>query len=171
MNRRYRPQLVVLTCLLLVGCFNPFAPGFDESGSPTPSILADQTTIEGVFQNFRHSYAFKDTTIYSRLLAANFVFVWRDFERGLDVSWGRDEEMRTTHGLFLNVQNLNLVWNNVISFAGDSLKSSVTRGFNLTITFNPNFIERIDGYANLTLERRGIGDIWKITRWRDESNF
>jgi len=169
--RGYIQTGLSMVCLLTGGCLNPFAPRFDETGGPSGSILGDQKTVEGVFQNFRYSYTFRDTTIYSQLLAPDFVFVYRDFERGLDVSWGRDEDMRTTHGLFLNVQNLDLVWNNIISFAGDSLKSSVTRGFNLTVTFNPNFIERVDGYANLTLERRGMGDIWKITRWRDESNF
>ena len=156
---------------LLAGCLNPFAPGFDEKIGTEGSILGDQTTLEGLFQNFRYSYSFRDTTIYTQLLEKSFVFVYRDFERGLDVSWGRDEDMRTTYLLFQNVQNLDLVWNNIISFSGDSLKLNVTRGFNLTVTFNPGYIERVDGYANLTLERKGSADIWMISRWRDESNF
>ncbi len=164
-------MILFLALSALAGCLNPFAPGFDESAGTSDSILGDQTTVEGLFQNFRYSYSFKDTTIYSQLLEKNFVFIYRDFDRGLDVSWGRDEDVRTTYGMFQGAQNLDLVWNNIISFSGDSLKSNVTRGFNLTVTFNPNFIERVDGYANLTLERKNLGDIWKISRWRDESNF
>lgn len=165
------PRSILLGLFLLAGCINPFAPGFDETGGAANSILGDQKTVEGVFQNFRYSYSFRDTTIYSQLLDRNFVFVYRDFDRGFDVSWGREEDVRTTYGLFQNVQNLDLVWNNIISFSGDSLKSNVTRGFNLTVTFNPNDIDRVDGYANLTLERKSLADIWKISRWRDESNF
>ena len=160
-----------LLILIATGCLNPFAPGFDESSSPRNSILGDQTTVEGVFQNFRYSYSFRDTTIYSQLLDRDFVFVYRDYDRGFDVSWGREEDMRSTYGLFQNVQNLDLVWNNIISFSGDSLKSNVTRGFNLTVTYNPSDIDRVDGYANLTMERRSLGGVWKISRWRDESNF
>ena len=170
--RANAPRSVLFGALLLLaGCLNPFAPGFDENAGVANSILGDQKTVEGVFQNFRYSYSFRDTTIYSQLLDRNFVFVYRDFDRGFDVPWGREEDMRTTYGLFQNVHNLDLVWNNIISFSGDSLKSNITRGFNLTVTFNPNDITRIDGYANLTLERKNLADIWKISRWRDESNF
>jgi hypothetical protein len=169
---RYSVVFIALLFLLFVGgCLNPFAPGYDDSAGAVNTILGDQRTIEGLFQNFRFSYTFRDTTIYNRLLDRNFVFIYRDFDRGLDVSWGIDEDVRTTYLLFQNAQNLDLVWNNIIAFSGDSLKSNVTRGFNLTVTFNPNFVERVDGYANLSLQRGGLEENWRIVRWRDESNF
>jgi hypothetical protein len=171
MSRNLARLAVFLLLLLIAGCLNPFAPGFDQTLGPQNSLLGDQTTIEGVFQNFRYSYTFRDTTIYSQLLDREFSFVYRDYDQGFDVSWGRDEDMRTTYGLFQNVQNLDLVWNDIISFSGDSLKSNVTRGFDLTVTFNPNDVTRVYGYANLTLERNNLGGIWKISQWRDESNF
>jgi hypothetical protein len=157
--------------LPIAGCLNPFAPAFDENLGPQNSLLGDQTTVEGVFQNFRYAYTFRDTTIYSQLLDREFVFVYRDYDRGFDVSWGHDEDMRSTYGLFQNVQNLDLVWNNIISFSGDSLKSNVTRGFDLTVTYSPSDVDRVYGYANLTLERNRSGGIWKISQWRDESNY
>jgi hypothetical protein len=160
-----------LVLLPIVGCLNPFAPAFDENLGPQNSLLGDQTTVEGVFQNFRYAYTFRDTTIYSQLLDREFVFVYRDYDRGFDVSWGHDEDMRSTYGLFQNVQNLDLVWNNIISFSGDSLKSNVTRGFDLTVTYSPSDVDRVYGYANLTLERNRSGGIWKISQWRDESNY
>ncbi|MDD8018886.1 MAG: hypothetical protein PHP42_10975 [Bacteroidota bacterium] len=163
------------TCLtafvLLLGCSNPFAPKLDTSTESNTSILGDQRSIDGVFQNFKQAYAFRDSTIYGQLLAPNFLFVYRDYDKGVDVFWGHDDDVRTTYGLFQNVQRLDLVWNTIISASGDSLKQSVTRNFNLTVTFSPSDIVRVDGYANLTLERARESDVWRITRWRDESNF
>ena len=62
---------------------------------------------------------------------------------GADVSWGRDEEMRVTYGLFENAQKLDLIWNNIIAISDDS--SNIIRSFNLTITFNPSDVIFIDG--------------------------
>lgn len=161
------------TAMLAAGCTNPFAPGLDDSPSGGTSILGDQHQIDGVFQNFKQAYAFRDTTIYGQVLAQNFIFIYRDYDKGVDVFWGRDEDIRTTHGLFQNVQRLDLVWNTIISSSvePDSLKATIVRNFNLTVTFSPSDIVRVDGYANWTLERTVTTDVWKITRWRDESNF
>ncbi len=157
---------------MISGC-NPFAPEFDSTLGSDDSVLGDQMTVEGVFENIRYAYAFQDTTIYGQLLNSNYSFIYRDYDRGLDLSWGRDEEMRVTHGLFRNTQRLDLVWNNIISKSDDSLglRSVVNRNFNLTVTFNPSDIVRIDGYVNLLLTRSKPDTKWEITRWKDESNF
>ncbi len=157
----------------IVGCDNPFAPKLDTSLSDGQTILGDQTQIEGVFQNFKQAYAFRDSTIYGQLLAENFIFIYRDYDKGVDVFWGRDDDIRSTYGLFQNVQRLDLVWNTIIvsNMEPDSLKGTITRNFNLTVTFGANDVVRVDGYANWTLERSKTGEIWKIVRWRDESNF
>jgi len=151
----------------LQGC-NPFAPGLDTT--PAESTC-DPTSIEGVFQCFRKSYTFRDTTLYGGLIDPNFVFVYRNYDLGIDVTWGRDDEMRTTYGLFQNAQKLDLIWNNITSSLAESTSVNIVRGFALTIVFNPTNIERIDGYANLIFTRRAGGEPWKIVRWRDESNF
>ncbi len=154
--------------LVLAACINPFAPGRDD----TPGESAcDPHTIDGLFTCFRAAYSFRDTTLYGQLLDPNFVFVYRNYDLGIDVTWGRDDEMRTTYGLFQNTQKLDLIWNNITSTASDSTRVTVVRGFNLTIVFNPSDIERIDGYANLIFERTRVSDPWRIVRWRDESNF
>jgi hypothetical protein len=158
----------IVLCLPLVACVNPFAPGRDDS--PAASTC-DPMSITGMFQCFQTAYTFRDTTAYGPLLAEDFVFIYRDYDRGIDVTWGRDDEMRSTYGLFRNAQKLDLIWNNIVSTAQDSNQVTVVRGFNLTITFNPTDIERVDGYANLTFERGRVTDPWKILRWRDESNF
>lgn len=130
-------------------------------------MISDQLNVEGIFQNFQYAYAFKDTLIYSQLLNKNFTFSYRDYDLGADVSWGRDDEMKVSSGLFQNSQRLDLVWNNINSISGDS--SRIVRSFNLTITFNPTDIIFIDGRVNLTLSKEN--NKWKILRWIDESNF
>ncbi len=158
--------------LVLASC-NPFAPGFDASLGTDTSILGDMTTVDGVFQNIKYAYTFRDTTIYGQLFNSNYTFLYRDYDRGVDVSWGRDEEMRTTSGLFQNVERLDLVWNQIASLSSDSTNTStsVTRNFNLLVTFNASDIIRVDGYATFSLQRQQVQQPWQIIRWRDESNF
>lgn len=149
-------------------CINPFAPSIDANLGNSNSIISDQKNVDGIFQNLQYAYSFKDTLIYSQVLDDNFSFSYRDYDLGVDVSWGRDDEMRVTNGLFLNSQRLDLVWNNIISITGDSTK--IVRSFNLTITFNPTDIIYIDGRVNLTLQK-DENNKWKILNWIDESNF
>lgn len=160
---------IIFTSLLPLSCINPFAPAWDDS-EPI-GICPPLTEIDGVFCNFKNAYTFKDTSLYGSLIAPEFTFVYRDYERGVDVSWGRDDEMRTTYGLFQSAQTILLLWNNIVASSGDSTKQTVIRGFSLTITFNPADIVRIDGYANFTFQRKSENNQWQIVRWRDESNF
>ncbi len=161
----------ILFLVMLSGCVNPFAPALDESAGNSSSALSDQTTTDGVFQNFQYAYTFKDTVIYGRLISPDFIFTYHDYDQGIDVSWGRDDEMKTTYGLFQNSQRLDLIWNNIILSSSDSTSATIVRGFNLTITFNPTDVERIDGRVNMTLKKDPSTNKWLITKWIDESNF
>ena len=154
--------------LIMLNCTNPFAPKLDTNLGSNGSIISPQKSIEGMFQNFQYSYTFKDTTIYGGLLNSNYSFIYRDYDLSVDVSLGRDEDMRVTNGLFNNSQRLDLIWNNIVSMTSDS--SNIIRSFNLTITFNPTDIIQVDGRVNLQLEKNDKG-IWKIVNWIDESNF
>ena len=153
---------------LLFSCTNPFAPRLDTNLGSNGSLISQQKSIEGLFQNFKYSYTFKDTTIYGRLLNYNYSFIYRDYDLSVDVSWGRDDDMRVTNGLFQNSQQLDLIWNNIVSMSSDS--ANIIRSFNLTITFNPTDIIQVDGRVNLQLEKNNKG-IWEIVNWIDESNF
>jgi len=162
---------IFIITLMIYACTNPFAPKFDadfDSGGPP---ISDQTTIEGVFQNFQYAYTFKDTLIYGNLITSDFTFTYRDYENGFDVNWGRDEEMRTTNGLFQNSQRLDLIWNNIVLSTIDSLDANIVRSFNLNITFNPTDVVRIDGRVNVSLKQDPASNKWQMTRWIDESNF
>ena len=105
------------------------------------------------------------------MIAPDFNFTYRDYEQGFDVSWARDEEMRTTYGLFRNSQRLDLIWNNIVFSTTDSLNANIVRSFNLNITFNPTDVVRVDGRVNLTLRKDIETSKWQITQWIDESNF
>ncbi|NJD23249.1 MAG: hypothetical protein FIA82_11365 [Melioribacter sp.] len=149
-------------------CINPFAPSIDENLGSNEGLISGQTDIGGVFQNFQYAYTFKDTLIYRQVLDKNFTFTYRDYDLGADISWGREDEMKVTNGLFQNSQRLDLIWNNIVSMTGDSTR--IIRSFNLTITFNPTDIIFVDGRVNLTLAK-DENKKWKILRWADESNF
>jgi len=79
--------------------------------------------------------------------------------------------MRTTDGLFKNVERLDLIWNNIVLSTVDSLNANIVRSFNLNITFNPTDVVRVDGRVNLSLRKNPDTEKWQITRWIDESNF
>jgi hypothetical protein len=154
-----------------IGCTNPFAPRLDENSENFKPPISDQKDINGVFQNFQYAYTFKDSTIYGGLITNDFTFTYRDYDQGFDVTWGRDEEMRTTYGLFQNTQRLDLIWNNIVLITEDSLTANIVRSFNLTITFNPTDVVRVDGKVNLTMNKNIDSGVWKINKWIDESNF
>jgi hypothetical protein len=160
---------LLLVTLVYISCHNPFAP--KEEADMAGSSCIDFKEVDNLFCAFCNSYAFKDTTLYGSLFAPNFIFSYVDYDRGVDVSWGRDDEMRSAYGLFQSVQSLALIWNNVIFSSGDDTSHSIIRGFSLTVTFNPADIISVDGYANLTFNRANKEDNWHILRWRDESNF
>lgn len=169
----FRTTLAAFVFAAFLPACNPFAPGLDLSVGGSSSLLGDQSTIDGVFQNVRYAYTFRDTTIYGQAVGGDFLFTFRDYERGVDVTWGRDEEMRVTSALFQNAQRLDLVWNNLLSLSVDSSNTlaNVSRNFTLTVTFNPGDIVRADGYSTLTLTRPAPTDAWMIQRWRDDSQF
>ncbi|MCK9425657.1 MAG: hypothetical protein M0Q21_06440 [Ignavibacteriaceae bacterium] len=161
--------LILFFFISIAGCKNPFAPSLD--GSESTGSAVDLTKIESVFQNLQNAYTFHDTTIYGQILSDDFLFSYRDYDLSFDVSWGREEEMKVSYGLFQNAERLDLIWNNIIASTEDSSEANIVRGFNLTITFNPTDIIRVDGRVNVSLKRQATSGKWKLIRWIDESNF
>lgn len=159
--------MFVIIGILFYSCDNIFAPKLDNTVQG--SIITDQKTIEGLFQNFKYAYTFKDTAVYGDLLNEDFIFTYRDYALGYDVSWDRQTEMKTTYGLFQNSQKLEVVWNNIVYQNGDSINLSVKRSFNLTITFNPSDVIRLAGFVDMNMKRATSDDKWRLSRWRDET--
>lgn len=165
-------SLLVLTiCLFFVsGCENIFAPKLATQQMNVGGILSDQKTIDGVFQNFVYAYTFRDTSVYTKLIAPDFTFAYTDFDKGVVVAWGRDDEMRSTYNMFQLVDRLTLNWNTVSSSTQDSLHATVTRAYTLEVAFNPADIEDVTGTAYFELERSSSSAPWMISIWQDITN-
>ena len=133
-------------------------------------MLGDQQTVEGVFQNVQYAYTYRDTLIYGNLLHPDFQFRYFNSDRGTDVAFNRDEEMRITNNLFRGADQIDLQWNSIRALEGDSILVRVTRGYNLRITLQANEIFIIEGLATLRLTRDQPTDVWQIRLWRDDSN-
>lgn len=166
------PIVVLVFVLVWAGCKNPFAPALDFSAGGDSFSVLNLSKPENLLKNLQYAYTVKDTIIYGKLLHPDFAFTYRDYEQGFDVTWGRLEEMRTTSALFSNSEKLDLIWNNVISenYYSDSTEYAIVRGFNLTITFNPSDVIRIDGRVNMKMRKDAETQNWQISSWLDESN-
>ncbi|KPK89536.1 hypothetical protein AMJ80_09660 [bacterium SM23_31] len=150
-----------------MGCLNPFAPKLGEISSNLDIFLTPQKTPEEVMTNFRYAYILKDSLVYRNLLNDDFIFVWRDHENDTFVSWGKEDDIRTTVGLFNAFTVINLVWNstNYITYSKDSTTAEISKGFILTLDSEL----RITGDALFNLIKLPESGIWKITRWVDKS--
>jgi len=162
---------ILLFSFLFLSCVNPFAPKLATTQIVPAGFLADQKTIDGVFQNFVYAYTFRDTSVYSQLIGPDFTFVYRDYDNSQDVAWGRDVEMRSTSMMFQLVNRLVLIWDDTYPVDSTDTHAVITRGFSLTVAFNPADIEDVAGKAYFVLDRPSASDPWTITMWRDESNF
>ena len=169
MRIRHIKYLVFISAILFLVSCNPFAPKLDETA--TSAQFGDPHTIDGFFQAFKYAYEFRDTTLYGTLLADNFTFSYRDYDRGVDIQWGRDDDMRSTAGLFQYAQSLTLLWGSVLDSSGTATEFDVTRSFSLDVTYNAGDIDHVDGRAIFHLERPTPADPWKATLWQDESNL
>ncbi len=153
-----------------LSCTNPFAPAINRTGGASFQ-LGDQKTIEGVFKNFSYAYKFKDTLLYGKLLDQNFTFIYRNYDKNIDPTWSRAEDMNATARMFNAAQDLNLIWNEILSQTGDSMAMDISRSFSLTITFSANDNINLFGRAIFYLKRNSPQGEWKILQWRDESNY
>ena len=117
------------------------------------NILSD-----GVFQNIQYAYTYRDTLIYGDLLHPDFQFRYFNSDRGTDVSFNRDEEMRITWNLFRGADQIDLQWTSIYSQNGDSIFAVVTRGYNLRITLQASETFIIEGLATLRLTRENPTD-------------
>ena len=97
------------------------------------------------------------------------MFSFEDKDNGSDVYWGRDEDMVITDRLFQSVQNIDLIWNEVLISTGDTVQQEIKRSFTLTITFSPTDISVVQGKAYFILRRKNTLDDWRITKWIDDA--
>ena len=178
MNITYKMMLLVpiVATLLLVACFNPFAPKLDNAAGP-PIIITPQESPEQVLQNFVYAYTFKDSLVYADLLDSSFVFVFFDPNAGGSgrfVSWGRDVDLKTTGRLFRTFETISLTWNQTI-YDDDIYVDSVLVGKELSKTLQLNLFGKAEEYSlsgsAIFNFKQGDDQKWRITRWKDESQM
>ncbi len=162
-------KYIILAILLIYSC-NPFAPSLDD-GLGGQNFLADQSTVDGFFQNFSLAYNYRDTIIYQQLLDQDFVFSYQDYDKNTELNWDRETDIRKTHGLFTSSRYVDLVWNDYLFSDGDSTTWDATRLFLLQVTFSESDILNITGRAKIRLKRENSKADWRMILWVDESNF
>jgi len=176
MKMRFDPKIFILSLLLIMRCFNPFAPKLED---PTRNdlIITGQLTPEEVLQNFQYAYVFRDSVLYAELLDSSFVFVYFDPNQepsGQFVSWGRDVDLRTTGRLFRNFNSIDLVWNSTIldtSYAiNGEFRAETYRTFNLSLVKTEEILN-ITGIAIFNFKKNDYDNKWRITLWKDESDL
>lgn len=166
------PLVLVGVSWLLSACINPFAPRVDETDI-FEELLGDPKSIDGFYVRFQNAYQFRDTSLYGPLIDPQFRFIFRDFNRNIDVTWSRVEDMNSTYNLFVQSQDIQLQWGTFVLQAvnADKTRAQLVRRFNLLVVINSNDIIRTDGTANFVLSRNDSTLAWKLVQWRDESEL
>lgn len=167
-----RPKTFLVFLLIgITACHNPFAPRLADETEQGRQTGLTATTIDGFFETFKSAYQFKDTSVYGKLLDPSFTFTYYDYDRGTNEFWGREQDMRTTYGLFMNASQLELDWNFYREYRIDSVSATVSRAFRLRVVFSSVDIVQGEGNARFELIRQKKTDPWKLKSWTDESSF
>jgi len=176
MITRLNILVILVSLLILAMCFNPFAPKLEDSDR-SGLIITGQTTPDEVLQNFKYAYVFKDSVLYADLLDSSFVFMYFDPNQepsGRIVSWGRNEDLKTTGRLFRNFNLIDLVWNttilDTIYSENDNSRAESFKTFNLTLV-KENESLNITGIAIFYFKKCDYDNKWRITLWKDESDL
>ena len=158
--------------LLCLASCNPFAPSLGE-GDPYGHLLGDPTTIDGFFTSFRYAYELRDLSLYEPLIDSAFVFIYTDFDAGIEREWGFIQELESTRRLFQNAVGVQLQWKQIIALQelAPDVHTRVVRSFNLTISLEGGEVFRGDGNVNFQLVRSDSTGAWRLQRWRDESEL
>ncbi|MBN2104345.1 hypothetical protein JW835_09935 [bacterium] len=163
---------IFIVGLVYLACWNPFAPELTRSLESAGLIVTEQKSPEEVLQNFKVSYIFKDSLLYSGLLDTAFVFEYYDPEMGTsgqNITWTRDTELRTTGRLFRYFQMIDLIWHSTIYELSGEDTSRISKQFDLTLV-SAETDYHVTGRAEFTL-RKCWDDRWRIKRWKDESEL
>lgn len=164
-------MLVISVIAVISGC-NPFAPALEE-GDAFDDLGGDPRTIEGFFSAFRYSYELRDISLYQTLLDSSFIFIYYDFDSGVNREWRYAQDIESTRRLFNRATNIQLTWNQIIAqdMSADGREAEVVRSFNLLIGLAGSEAMRGTGNVNFLLTRRDTTATWRLLRWRDESEF
>ncbi len=171
-DQLYISPLAVIVFSFLCGGCNPFAPAIGD-GDPFEDLFGDPKTIEGYFTNFRHAYELRDLSLYEPLIDSSFVFIYTDFDTGIEREWGFGQELESTRRLFESTVDVQLQWKQIITRQeyNEGRRAVAVRSFNLAVALNTGDVFRGDGNVNFLLARADTTRAWRLLRWRDESEL
>ncbi|MBN1781827.1 hypothetical protein JW948_11920 [bacterium] len=157
---------------ILTGCVNPFAPELTQSIESADLIVTQQLSPDEVLQNFKVSYIFRDSLLYSNLLDTAFVFYYYDpgaVTSGTYVSWNRETDLRITGRLFRHFQVIDLVWHSTIYEDIGENEGKIGKQYDLTVV-SENQDYHATGKALFTF-KKCWDSTWRITQWKDDSEL
>lgn len=166
-------KIWIFACLVLFSspCCNPFAPTYDPDGLAQVDLLGDPTSIDGYFRLFKNAYELRDTTLYGRLFAKDFEFIYYDADLGQEISWDRDTELTISYNLFTRVLQINLDWNFYSQLDTTETEAVIVRNFNLSIEEDEQTAFSGAGRARFRLRRSSVEQPWEAYSWFDDSDF
>ncbi len=190
MKRKNRDIFLVGAAMIIIflifGCKNMFAPALGDLDGGNSIYRTDQASPADVLHNFKYSYIYRDSLMYSNLIDSEFVFVYyqpsAESGTGHYDSWMRSVELRTT-GRFLNAFNyIDLIWQTTLDSSffemnGDDIISErdtlfaeanmadISKSYQLTLGDYTTLI----GDADFRF-RKGSDGKWRILRWEDKYN-
>jgi hypothetical protein len=164
--------LAVIALLIPLSACNPFAPALEE-GDDFDDLMGDPRTIEGFFTAFKYAYELRDINLYQSLLDSSFVFLYYDFDAGVERELRYAQDIESTRRMFNRATNIQLTWNQIIArdVFDDGRQAQVVRSFGLLIGLAGSEAIRGSGNVNFLLARRDTTAVWRLVRWRDESEF
>ncbi|MEM7368234.1 MAG: hypothetical protein AAF587_06495 [Bacteroidota bacterium] len=169
-----RNRLLLFSFLLPLiwgmGC-NPFAPSLDTTALANVNLLGDPSSVDGYFRLFKNAYELRDTTLYGRLFAEDFIFTYYDPDLGQDIEWDRATELSISYNLFQAVLQINLDWNYYIELDTTDIEALVVRNFSLTIEEDEQTVYSGSGRAKFRLRRESPIEAWQAYSWFDDSDF
>lgn len=172
--------LIIMGSLLLVGCWNPFGP--EEAEIEDVGGILEATTPENVLSNLVFAYRQRDIDLYLQCLSKDFVFFltqtdWQDLDNDgqVDRYWGLAKEEEFTRKMFEQAWRISLD-----DFRGQQQLTDPSDPTGKTQILKREFTLRV--WIDETIELSAIGEatftlapdennIWRITKWVDESEI
>ena len=184
---KYASFVFILSLVVLnLSCKNMFAPTLGDLDGGNSIYRLDQASPADVLHNFKYSYIYRDSLMYSNLIDSEFVFVYYqpsdESGTGHYDSWMRSVELRTT-GRFLSAFNyIDLIWQTTLDSAYYELDGEeiVTERDTLFASaniadFSKSYQLTLGDYTTLVGDadfrfRKGTDGKWRILRWEDKYN-
>ena len=149
--------------IILISC-NIFSPEYERFSGVTGS--GDNSTIEGLMNNFVYSYAFRDSFLYADLLHEDFIFEYDN--GGIYESWSKEEDVRITKRMFRSFNKIDLIFNTLFPQTIIAPDTTVFTSFRIDFHTSGEIIS-LTGFSRFTFskETEDGSERYYIKFWSD----